>query len=217
MKRRKKKKQNDGIPPEKKMRSACFERGVEKENVRHGPSHRIEGEGLSEKFTWFVPHSFFHSTQLLLPYSRPTSQRIAEGQDHDTAERTILAKIHHTMSLYGDLPPPSNEGDSTPNKEASPSSSSSATIVKPALPGIVTICFCPEAVFKTILMTLEIFYYCTSGMGRLSHQIQANAQQEAGATKTKARSATYACRICCPIHRNNTITQCIRAYRRWRL
>ncbi|KAG0356529.1 hypothetical protein BG005_004527 [Podila minutissima] len=38
------------------------------------------------------------------------------------------------MSLYGDLPPPSNEGDSTPNKEASPSSSSSATIVKPALP-----------------------------------------------------------------------------------
>ncbi|KAG0340729.1 hypothetical protein BG000_011201 [Podila horticola] len=38
------------------------------------------------------------------------------------------------MSLYGDLPPPSNEGANTPNKEALPSSSSSATIVKPALP-----------------------------------------------------------------------------------
>ncbi|KAG0089443.1 hypothetical protein BGZ92_004774 [Podila epicladia] len=38
------------------------------------------------------------------------------------------------MSLYGDLPPPSNEGDSTPNKESSSSPSSSATIVKPALP-----------------------------------------------------------------------------------
>ncbi|KAG0028917.1 hypothetical protein BGZ82_008205 [Podila clonocystis] len=38
------------------------------------------------------------------------------------------------MSLYGDLPPPSNEGDNTPNKETSLSSSSSATIVKPALP-----------------------------------------------------------------------------------
>ncbi|KAG0034055.1 hypothetical protein BGZ81_006396 [Podila clonocystis] len=38
------------------------------------------------------------------------------------------------MSLYGDLPPPSNEGDNTPNKETPQSSSSSATIVKPALP-----------------------------------------------------------------------------------
>ncbi|KAF8952891.1 hypothetical protein BGZ52_003145 [Haplosporangium bisporale] len=38
------------------------------------------------------------------------------------------------MSLYGDLPPPSNEGDKTPNKESSLSSSSSVTNVKPVLP-----------------------------------------------------------------------------------
>lgn len=41
------------------------------------------------------------------------------------------------MSLYGDLPPPSNDGDKTPNKESSLASSSSATNVKPVLPGIV--------------------------------------------------------------------------------
>lgn len=128
------------------------------------------------------------------------------------------------MSLYGDLPPPSNEGDKTPNKESSLSSSSSVTNVKPALPGIVVYHFysksreVPARHRFNDGCIYHSYFYNTSCLGRLGRKIQTNAQQEAGATKTKACSTIYTCRICCPIYRNNSIvTQYICTYQWWRL